>query len=119
MAPMRAIRDQARKVLEAGDPQGAFKILQEKIEELEAQEHYDYMAMWALLDDQIPCLEALEDHEAVKRVRAEQARVAMEHDTKLATGEIRAHHPVTDAKKDLPSRDRGPAPEPEDYRRDD
>lgn len=118
MAPMIEIRNQAGKVLATGDPQGAYKILQDKIEELQTQEHYDYMAMWALLDDQIPCLEALGDHEGVKQVRAEQTRVVMEHDAKLATGEIRAHHPVTDAKKDLPSRDRGPAPEPEDYRRD-
>jgi predicted subunit of tRNA(5-methylaminomethyl-2-thiouridylate) methyltransferase len=118
MAPMREVRDQAKKVLEEGDPAGALKILQDKINELEALERYDYMAMWALLDDQVPCLEALGDHEAIKQVRARQAEVALEHDAQIATGEIRAHHPVTDAKKDLPSRDRRPPPKPEDYRRD-
>lgn len=118
MAPMGEVRDQARKVLEAGDPAGALKILQDNVDELAAQDRYDYMAMWALLDDQVPCLEALGDHEAIKRVRAEQAQVVMEHDAQIATGEIRAHHPVTDAKKDLPSRDRHPPPKPEDYRRD-
>jgi hypothetical protein len=118
MSPMREVRDQARKLLEAGDPTGALKILQDKADELEAQGSYDYMALWALLDDQIPCLEALGDHEAVKRVRAEQAQVAMEHDSKIATGEIRSRHPVTDAKKDLPGRDQGPPPKPDDYRRD-
>ncbi len=118
MAPMLEVRDQARKVLEAGDPAGALKILQDKVNELAAQERYEYMAMWALLDDQIPCLEALGDQEAIKRVRAEQTQIVLEHDAKIATGEIRAHHPVTDAKKDLPSRDRQPPPKPEDYRRD-
>ena len=118
MAPMKSIRDQAKKVLEAGDPQGAYNILEDMIEWLGSHEYYDHMERWALLDDQIPCLEALGDHEGVKRVRAEQVREAMEHDAKFAIGEIRAHHPVTDGKRDLPSRDRGPAPKPEDYRRD-
>lgn len=118
MAPMLEVREQAKKVLEAGDPAGALKILQDKVDELAAQERYEYMAMWALLDDQVPCLEALGDQKAIKRVRAEQTHIVLEHDAKIATGEIRAHHPVTDAKKDLPSRDRQPPPKPEDYRRD-
>ncbi len=116
MSPMGGVRERAKKILEAGDPEGALKVLQDKVDELDVQEKYDLMAKWALLDDQIPCLEALEDHEAVEEVRAEQARVVREHDAKIAIGEIRAHHPVTDSKKDLPSRDRGPAPRPEDYR---
>ena len=118
MAPMQEVREEARKVLEAGDPAGALKILQDKADKLAAQDRYEYMAMWALLDDQVPCLEALGDQEAIKRVRAEQTQIVLEHDSKIATGEIRARHPVTDAKKDLPSRDRQPPPKTEDYRRD-
>lgn len=116
MSAMREVRERAKKILEAGDQEGALKVLQDKVDEMDAQEKYDLMAKWALLDDQVPCLKALGDHEAVKRVRSEQARVVREHDAKIAIGEIRAHHPVTDSKKDLPSRDRGPAPRPEDYR---
>jgi hypothetical protein len=114
MSPMSEVIERARKILEEGDPAGALKVLQDAAEQLEAQESYDLIGMWGLLDEQVSCYKALGDQESAKRVRADQARVAMQIDSKRATGEIRSKHPVTDKKKDFPSRGHRPAPKPED-----
>lgn len=114
---MSEVIERAKKILDDGDPVGALKVLQDSIDELEAQESYDLMGMWSLLDEQVACYKALGDQESVKRVRAAQARVAREIDSKRATGEIRSRHPVTDKKKDFPSK-RHRVPEPEDHERD-
>lgn len=116
MTLIAEVCQEARRLRDAGDPEGALRVLRQALSELEAQGDYDLMAKWTLLDEQVACLEALDQKEAVREVRAEQARVAMAHDSKRATGEARARHVVTDDKKDLPGPDRRPAPEPEDPR---
>lgn len=114
MSPMQEVVEKSNKMLEAGDPAGALEVLSDALKSLEMAESYDLMAKWTLLDEMVACYKALGDLEAVKRVRAEQSRVARDIDSKRATGEIRSRHVVTDKKKDLPSRRRPPPPPPEE-----
>lgn len=118
MSPVREVVERAREMLEGGDPAGAIKVLQDALEAMENQGSYDLMGKWALLDEKAGCYKALGDQDAVKRVRAEQSKVAMQIDSKKATGEIRAKHIITDRKKDLPSKERPVPRKPEDSRRD-
>lgn len=106
MSPMKEVREEAKRILDGGDPAGALEVLQDALEGLEAGGGYDPMAKWALLDEMVLCHKALGNEDAAKKVRAEQARVSREIDSKRATGEIRSKHILTNRKKDLPSKER-------------